>query len=203
MVNPTAYPELTLLVPSNWKDYELLDSGAGLKLERFGPYRFIRPEHQAIWKPALAKNHWDQADAVFQPTGEESGGHWKFNRSIEKSWTMSYQSLRFQVQAAPSRHLGIFPEQATQWDWLALQIKILTETGKSIKFVWLYRPGLPGSGAGWGASDPYRCFEKNGGMGAQKSGALKIESTARFAGWWMTSINLSAEKRGVERGMKA
>lgn len=123
MVNPTAYPELTLLVPLNWKDYELLDSGAGLRLERFGPYRFIRPEHQAIWKPALAEKHWDQADAVFQPTGVESGGHWKFNRSIEKSWTMSYQSLRFQVQAAPSRHLGVFPEQATQWDWLALQIK--------------------------------------------------------------------------------
>lgn len=123
MPNQTKFPDLVLLVPTDWKDYELLDSGAGLKLERFSRHRFIRPEHQAIWKPALTEKHWDQADAIFQPTGDESGGYWKFNRPIEKTWTMGYKTLRFQVQAAPSRHLGVFPEQASQWDWIASLIK--------------------------------------------------------------------------------
>jgi len=127
LANPAAYPDLTVLVSPGWEDYELLDSGDGLKLEHFGPYRFIRPEHQAIWKPALAAKHWQQADAIFQPTGEESGGHWKFTQSIDTSWLMQYKDLRFQVQAAPSRHLGVFPEQAANWDWLGAQIKMSRE----------------------------------------------------------------------------
>jgi len=116
-------PDLELIASPDWEDYELLDSGGGAKLERYGSYQFIRPEHQAIWRPALAPARWQQADAIFQPTAEESGGHWKFNRSVEPAWAMRYKSLRFQVQASPSRHMGVFPEQATHWDWLGEKIK--------------------------------------------------------------------------------
>jgi 23S rRNA (cytosine1962-C5)-methyltransferase len=121
--NPRSIPTLELLASTDWKEYELIDSGNGAKLEQFGPYRFVRPEHQAIWKPALAETQWKQAQAVFQPTGEESGGRWKFNQEVEDGWEMQYKGLRFKAQASPSRHMGVFPEQAVQWDWISQKIR--------------------------------------------------------------------------------
>ena len=81
---------LTLLESPNWKDYELLDSGDGLKLERFGPYRFVRPEVQAIWKRRLPESAWRDVHGVFQPTSEESGGHWDLKKPVAEKWEMSY-----------------------------------------------------------------------------------------------------------------
>jgi 23S rRNA (cytosine1962-C5)-methyltransferase len=111
-------PEIILLTAPDWTDYELLDSGSGARLERFGPYIFVRPEHQAVWSPALDKERWQSAHAVFQTTGGESGGQWKFNRPLQGSWIMSYKGLRFRAQASSSRQLGVFPEQAAHWDWM-------------------------------------------------------------------------------------
>jgi 23S rRNA (cytosine1962-C5)-methyltransferase len=112
-------PELSLAVAPEWADYELLDSGGGRKLERYGPYTFVRPEPQAVWLPVLPEKRWEGAHAVFQPTREESGGHWHFNRNVESSWVMGYGGLTFQAQTTAGRHLGVFPEQAAQWDWMA------------------------------------------------------------------------------------
>ncbi len=117
----------TLLESSNWKDYALLDSGDGLKLERFGQYVFVRPESQAMWKRALTPE-WKNADAVFQPSGEESGGHWAVKKKMAEQWEMQYTltpgpspkergELRFKVMTTPGRHLGVFPEVAAHWDW--------------------------------------------------------------------------------------
>lgn len=122
MDQPKSIPELVLLSSQDWRDYELLDSGGGQKLERYGPYIFIRPEHQAIWKPSMGEKKWGEADAIFQPTGEESGGYWKFTHPIVDHWIMQYKALRFQVQASPSRHMGVFPEQAVHWDWIKEKI---------------------------------------------------------------------------------
>ena len=96
----------------------MVDSGGGAKLERYGPYVFARPEHQAVWQPALPPERWKTAHAIFQSTGEESGGHWLFNQPVEPSWTMQYKGLKFLAQATASRHMGVFPEQAAHWDWL-------------------------------------------------------------------------------------
>ena len=106
----------TLLESPNWKDYALLDSGDGLKLERFGKYVFARPESQAMWKRTLT-SEWNNADAVFQPTGEESGGHWDFKKKVDEKWQMKYGDLRFWTMTTPGRHLGVFPEVAAHWDW--------------------------------------------------------------------------------------
>jgi 23S rRNA (cytosine1962-C5)-methyltransferase len=111
-------PKIELLTSLHWEDYELLDSGNGLKLERFGQYKFVRPEHQAVWKPALAAKAWEKADAVFQSTSEESGGKWQFSRQIQTQWEMHYKDLSFVARTSNSRHLGVFPEQATHWDWI-------------------------------------------------------------------------------------
>ncbi|MCS7011600.1 MAG: class I SAM-dependent methyltransferase [Anaerolineales bacterium] len=124
---------LHLLTSPHWKDYELLDSGGGRKLERFGPYLFVRPEVQALWKPALPAARWNAAHAVFVPTGEESGGHWEFRQTIAETWEMTYPLqtrlsenkriiLRFSVMTTPGRHLGVFPECAANWEWAVEQL---------------------------------------------------------------------------------
>lgn len=113
----------TFLESSGWRDYELLDSGDGLKLERFGPYTFIRPEVQAMWKPVLSKKEWASAHATFQSTGEESGGHWIFKKKVPERWELAYGPLRFWVMTTPGRHLGVFPEAASHWDFIANTVR--------------------------------------------------------------------------------
>ena len=118
-----AQPAIELLSANSWKDYELLDSGNGSKLERFGIYSFVRPEHQAVWRPALDRQVWDNAQASFIATNEESGGHWRFRVPIPETWLMNYHGLVFKARPANSRHLGVFPEQAAHWDWISQRIK--------------------------------------------------------------------------------
>ncbi len=126
---------LTTLECANWRDYELLDSGDGLKLERFGKYIFSRPESQAMWSRALPESEWENAHAVFVPSGEESGGHWDFKRKVEERWEMRYPltpsprealpkgagrgEIRFWAMTTPGRHLGVFPEVASHWDFMS------------------------------------------------------------------------------------
>jgi 23S rRNA (cytosine1962-C5)-methyltransferase len=115
----TDLPKILVTTAQNWVDYELIDSGDGLKLERFGKFVFSRPEAQAVWSPILPSGDWLKADAVFQTTAEENGGHWNFKRQIPEHWSMQYKNIKFKVQPGASRHLGVFPEQAAHWDWMA------------------------------------------------------------------------------------
>lgn len=117
-------PHTLSLLASQWIDYELIDSGNGQKLERYGPYTFNRPEPQAIWNPALNEQRWRSAHATFRPSREESGGHWEFTRPVAESWTMHYKNITFLVQTTAGRHLGVFPEQAVHWDWVSEKIRL-------------------------------------------------------------------------------
>ncbi len=128
-------PEIKIAISNEWIDYELLDSGDGLKLERFGKFTFSRPEAQAVWAPARPGSLWSKADAVFQTTGEENGGHWNFNKSIPTDWTMQFNGLKFKVQAGASRHLGVFPEQAYHWNWMS---KVITAANQPLKILNLF-----------------------------------------------------------------
>jgi 23S rRNA (cytosine1962-C5)-methyltransferase len=131
------FSTFSLLQTPKWDDYELLDTGNGLKLERFGPYTFVRPEVQAMWNQALSVKDWDKADGRFQPSNEESGGHWSFKKKIEERWEMRYrltadpltgqtngtggndgQQIRFWAMTTPGRHLGVFPETASHWEFI-------------------------------------------------------------------------------------
>jgi 23S rRNA (cytosine1962-C5)-methyltransferase len=135
-------PTYSLLEASNWKDYELLDSGDGLKLERFGSYVFARPESQAMWRRALPQKDWDSAHAVFHPTAEESGGHWVEKKKLPEKWEMKYplpitsnRNLTFSVMTTPGRHLGVFPEVASHWDFMA---GLVQEAGRPVKVLNLF-----------------------------------------------------------------
>lgn len=133
---PVAAPNLQLLSATDWKDYTLLDSGNGLKLERFGAYTFVRPEHQAVWRPALPQSDWQAAQAVFQAgSGEETGGRWEMRKPVNPAWEMRYKGLRFYARFSSSRHLGVFPEQAAQWDWMAERIR---QAGRPVRVLNLF-----------------------------------------------------------------
>ena len=108
---------LSTLIGEPWPDYGLMDSGHGRKLERYGPYSFIRPEPQAMWEPALPE--WD-ADGEFIPgSDEEGGGRWHFARDVPQvGWDMAWEDVRFRAQTTPFRHLGFFPDMAPQWAWM-------------------------------------------------------------------------------------
>ncbi len=109
--------ELSTLVGEPWGDYGLLDCGHGRKLERYGRYRFIRPEPQAMWAPAL--DDW-QADGEFLPgADEDGGGRWHFSgRGVPQGWQLGWDEVRFQASCTPFRHLGFFPDMAPVWGWM-------------------------------------------------------------------------------------
>lgn len=112
-------PMIQVLTPTRWREYTLLDSGNGLRLEQVGAYRFIRPAAQAVWKPALPKQSWKSVDGIFEASASESGGRWRFyKQNIPSEWILHYQDLRFKAFTASSRHIGFFPEQAPHWDWM-------------------------------------------------------------------------------------
>lgn len=115
-------PNIHFLNPSSWPDYELIDSGNGNKLERFGSIILNRPEPEAIWKPALPDSEWSKTDAIYFPGKGEESGLWRFQKEIPKKWPIAYHELKCWLQLTSSRHIGIFPEQAPQWDWIKKQL---------------------------------------------------------------------------------
>ena len=102
-----------------WTEYELMDSGEGKRLERFGEYLLVRPEPQARWAPALPVGQWHAADGEYMKARNGRRGEWKFSRPIPDRWEMRRGNLSFWVQPAPSGHVGVFPDQACHWDWIA------------------------------------------------------------------------------------
>jgi 23S rRNA (cytosine1962-C5)-methyltransferase len=103
---------------TGWDDYELIDTGGGRKLERYGPYRVVRPEPQCLWRPRLAEADWSGADAVFDPEGDEDAGRWRFAGPALQPWPMAWKDVRFLGRFTSFRHLAFFPEQAANWAWL-------------------------------------------------------------------------------------
>jgi 23S rRNA (cytosine1962-C5)-methyltransferase len=128
-------PSVQICYPKFWDDYELLDCGGGRKLERCGPYSLIRPEAEAIWKPALSDKEWQKAAAEFLPSPEENGGHWNIRSYLPSEWNLHYRDLCFKVQLSGSRHIGVFPEQSVQWDWISSLIK---KSNKPLKVLNLF-----------------------------------------------------------------
>ena len=110
------------LVSEPWSDYELLDSGENIKLERFGEVIVARPETQALWK----KNRpeiWEDAHAEFK--FEDKKGAWALKKPVPESWQLSWHDARFLARLTGFKHTGIFPEQAQNWEWLRERMKDL------------------------------------------------------------------------------
>lgn len=109
---------MKLISTTGWSDFELLDSGNGQRLERFGKFVLSKPDPQAIWKPKLSDIEWDKADAVFL---EDKNG-WQKN-SLPAKWQISYKNLKFFAKLTNFKHTGIFPEQILNWEFIEEKLK--------------------------------------------------------------------------------
>ena len=108
--------DLTTIAAEPWADWGLMDCGNGQKLERYGSFKVVRPEPQAMWAPARAD--WDP-DATFVPgSDEEGGGRWVQHRPVPRRWGLQRDGAKFNASLTPFRHLGFFPDMAPQWDWM-------------------------------------------------------------------------------------
>ena len=111
-----------MLIADGWKDYELLDTGNGEKLERWGKYILRRPDPQVIWPRSQNKSEWDKADAVYHRSNS-GGGSWEYKRKMPQNWKIKYNNLSFIIEPTGFKHTGLFPEQAVNWDWMREKIK--------------------------------------------------------------------------------
>jgi 23S rRNA (cytosine1962-C5)-methyltransferase len=126
-------------VADRWRDYELLDCGDGMKHERWGDVRLVRPDPQVIWPRTAARSKrpsgeaprsaeaasgsWNNWDGYYHRS-EEGGGKWEFRRPLADHWTVAYQplGLTFKIRPTSFKHTGLFPEQAVNWDWMTAKI---------------------------------------------------------------------------------
>ena len=136
-------------IADRWKDYEVLDTSAGEKLERWGSYILVRPDPQVIWDTPRKAPEWKKKNAHYHRSSK-GGGQWEFF-DLPQQWEISYGSLRFYLKPFHFKHTGLFPEQAVNWDWAREQI---SQAGRRIKVLNLfaYTGGATLACAGAGAS---------------------------------------------------
>ncbi|WP_127585736.1 class I SAM-dependent methyltransferase [Paenibacillus koleovorans] len=111
-----------MFVARDWKDYELLDTGGGEKLERWGDVVLRRPDPLIIWPLEQETNRWKQADAHYHRSSA-GGGQWEMKRQLLDRWTISYGKLSFYIKPTGFKHTGLFPEQAANWSWMIDKIQ--------------------------------------------------------------------------------
>jgi len=131
--------------------YKLLDSGNCKKLEQAGQFRLIRPALNAFWKPSLNESEWDAADAVFERSST-GGGNWTWKRNPPPDWTLTWGGLRLLAKPTNFGHLGFFPEQANNWQWLRAALAQMPK-GASTLNLFAYSGGATLAMAQGGASE--------------------------------------------------
>ena len=119
VVPPSSFEHRNLLA-TQWKDYELLQCGAGQKRERWGDIFLIRPDPQIIWP---LEKPWGRHDAIYHRS-ESGGGQWEFKRQLPEHWKIKFGALQFKIRPTNFKHTGMFPEQASNWTWLMEKIRV-------------------------------------------------------------------------------
>lgn len=119
---------------ANWKDYELLDTSAGERLERWGEVILIRPDPQIIWNTPKQLALWKQAHARYRRSST-GGGAWQILKKVPPVWKISYGDLRFQLKTMGFKHTGVFPEQAVNWDFTG---NLIRNASKPLKVLNLF-----------------------------------------------------------------
>ncbi len=125
-----------ILITEKSEDYELLDSGEGEKLERYGKMILSRPDPQAIWPKKLGKDVWQEAHAIYTRAGDS--GKWNVKEGVLESFQVELLGITFNLKLLPSKHLGLFPEQSEQWKWLEAKIKGAVDSGRKISVLNLF-----------------------------------------------------------------
>ena len=136
-------------IADNWKDYEVLDTSSGEKLERWGDYILVRPDPQVIWNTPHGHAGWSHKNGHYHRSAK-GGGEWEFF-DLPQEWTIHYRELTFHLKPFSFKHTGLFPEQAVNWDWFSRMIR---EAHRPVKVLNLfaYTGGATVSAAAAGAS---------------------------------------------------
>ena len=121
-------------ISNKWTDYECLKTGNGEKLERWGNIILNRPDPQIIWEK---KDVWNNYDGYYHRSNE-GGGYWEYKKKLPEYWTVKYNNLTFKVSPTNFKHTGIFPEQASNWDYIELKIKEYLKNHKEMHILNLF-----------------------------------------------------------------
>lgn len=189
-----------ILKTSPQPDYELLDSGTGKKLERYGAYVLSRPDPQALWLPLKDRATWGNADATFVRDGTKAT--WRKSKELPASWAIQFGGLVFEVRPTSFKHTGIFPEHLPNWEWMTEKLKIKHEKSSAPKVLNLfgYTGGASLACAAAGAEVTHVDGSKMAITWARKNQELSGLNDAKIR--WILDDAILFLKREIKRGNK-
>lgn len=181
-------------------EYELLDSGNLEKLERFGSYVLRRPDPQALWEKRQSSVLWETCDAWFERRGDPSDssgrakGSWNFNKELPKEWEIGYGGFTFLIRPTSFKHVGLFPEQVENWEWVAKQ------KAKNVLNLFAYTGGATLAVASSGASVTHVDASKTAVEWARKNAELSglVDAPVR----WIIDDVMKFVNREIKRGTR-
>lgn len=184
-------------IADGWKDYEVIDTSNGEKLERWGKYNLLRPDPQVIWNTPKTNKAWKSINAHYHRSNK-GGGEWEFF-DLPETWTINYNSLTFNLKPFSFKHTGVFPEQATNWDWAYNLIKNANREIKVLN-LFAYTGGATISAAAAGAHVTHIDSSK-GMVGWAKENAVSSNlSDAPIR--WLVDDCVKFVEREIRRGNK-
>ena len=185
-------------IADGWKDYEVIDTSKGEKIERWGEYRLVRPDPQVIWDTKRNEKEWRRKNGHYHRS-KKGGGEWEFF-DLPKKWKIHYRDLTFWLQPFSFKHTGLFPEQAVNWDWFSSIIKKEVEKGKEVKVLNLfaYTGGATLAAAAAGAKVTHVDASKGMVNWAKENAAASGLSDAPIR--WLVDDCVKFVEREIRRG---
>ena len=187
-------------IADQWKDYEVLDTSSGEKLERWGEYFLVRPDPQVIWNTEREDPRWRKNHGHYHRSSK-GGGEWEF-KNLPEEWEISYKELTFRLKPFSFKHTGLFPEQAVNWDWFSsiIKSKIDSNPGKPFKVLNLfaYTGGATLSAAKAGAAVTHVDASKGMVAWAKENAAVSGLSDAPVR--WLVDDCVKFVEREIRRG---
>ncbi|MFA5211439.1 MAG: class I SAM-dependent methyltransferase [Patescibacteria group bacterium] len=181
-------------------NYSLVDSGDGEKLERYGKIILRRPDPQALWPKNLPEKKWQEADAFFERSGENAD--WLYKKNIEKKWQIEYEGLKLWIKPSAFKHTGLFPEQATNWQWFGELIENECKKGKEISVLNLF--GYTGGASLYAAKKGAKVCHVDGSKSAINWGKENAEISGLLEKpiRWILDDAMTFVQREIKRGKK-
>ena len=193
---------MILLNPEHWKDYQLIDCGNFEKLERFGKYVTIRPEPQAVWDKSLSEKEWNAKATVRFESKSSSSGTWKKLKQMPDQWQIQYEhnklQLKFRLGLTAFKHVGIFPEQAVNWEYIYSNVKKMKTPQPKVLNLFAYTGGSSLAAKAAGADIIHLDSIKQVVTWAKENMELSGLKDIR----WLVEDAMTFVKREVKRGKK-
>ena len=184
-------------IADHWKDYEVIDTSCGEKLERWGKYILLRPDPQVIWKTGKTVPEWNRLNGHYHRSSK-GGGEWEFFK-LPQEWTISYRELNFRLKPFSFKHTGLFPEQAVNWDWCGERIRQADRPVKVLN-LFAYTGGATLAAASAGASVTHVDASKGMVTWAKENAAVSHLEDAPIR--WLVDDCVKFVEREIRRGNK-